>query len=649
MSHLDPKSFFELSFLSGPKLSPDEETVALVVNEVNEEGNGYSSNIWLHHFDSRRTDQLTASGEDHDFAWINNDEILLTSDRDREDEKQEEEKTDFFRIDVTGGEARKAFSVEQAVGSFSLTGDRLVYRAGVALDDGESDEKEGDCTTLTEIPFWENGQGFTSEKRNHLFVRELEDDSKSKELTPGRMNVSEFSAHQDKLAFVGTEYEGKAPITNELYMASLEEESSEPEKLAEKEGSFWLVDFLDDRRIFFTHTDMKNHGLNENQKLYEYDLDENEATVVSEGWKDSFSNRVLTDVRMGKGQSGKASGEKFYFLSTKDGASYLVSSDLSGEKKHLTEGHGSVDDFDVGTNRRVFVGLSPDQPQELYSLKADGTEHRLTSFNKDSLPEESITVPESFSVARDETEIKSWVLTPPGFDPDKSYPAVLEVHGGPKAAYGDVYFHELQLLANEGYVVIFSNPRGSDGRGDQFADIRGGYGQEDYRDLMAVVDRALEEFPSIDEDRLGVTGGSYGGFMTNWIIGHTDRFEAAVSCRSISNWISKFNTTDIGYFFVADQQDGNPWEDHDKLWDQSPLKYADRVNTPTLFIHSREDYRCWEGEALQMFTALKYFDVPAKLCLFEGENHELSRGGEPGNRVRRLREILDWFDTHLKE
>ncbi len=649
MSQLDAKTFFEFSFLSKPKLSPDEETVALVVNKVDEEEDGYSTNIWLHHFDRGETDQLTASGKEHDFAWINDHEILFTSDRDRENEEEDEKKTEFFRIDITGGEARKAFSVDRTVSAFSLTGERLVYRSSVDLEEDAGDEMEGDCTTLTEIPFWENGQGFTSGKRNHLFVRGLEAESESRELTPGKMNVSEFSVHKNNLAFVGTEYEDRAPITNELYMVSLEGESPEPEKLTGKEGSFWLVNFLDDRRLFFTHTDMESHGLNENQKLYEYDLVEGKATVVSEDWKDSFSNRVLTDVRLGNGQNSKAVDEKFYFLSTKEGVSYLASSDIAGEKKYLTKGEGSVDGFDVGENRRVFVGLSPNRPQELYSLEPDGTERRLTSFNKDSLPEESIMIPESFSVARGEAEINSWVLTPPGFDPDKSYPAVLEVHGGPKAAYGDVYFHELQLLANEGYVVIFSNPRGSDGRGDKFADIRGGYGQEDYRDLMAVVDRALEEFPFIDEDRLGVTGGSYGGFMTNWIIGHTDRFEAAVSCRSISNWISKFNTTDIGYFFVADQQDGNPWENHDKLWDQSPLKYADRVETPTLFIHSREDYRCWEGEALQMFTALKYFDVPAKLCLFEGENHELSRGGKPENRVRRLREILDWFDTHLKE
>jgi dipeptidyl aminopeptidase/acylaminoacyl peptidase len=647
MSELDAETVFGFRFLSEPRLSPDGEVAAFLVNQVKEEGDGYSSNIWLHDFKDGETNQLTTAGESHGFAWGSNQEIVFTSDRDREEEN-EEERTDFFRVDITGGEARKAFSVERAVSSFSLTGDSIVYRSAVDVDDDGSNELEGDCTTLTEIPFWENGQGFTSEKRNHLFAKKLKKGSEDKELTPGKIDVSEFSVRKNKVAFVGTKYEGKAPITNELYMVSLKEDSPKPDKLTGKEGTFWLVEFLDDRRLFLTHTDMEGHGLNENQKLCEFDLVERELNVISDSWKDSFSNRILTDVRMGKGQNSKAVDEKFYFLSTQEGVSYLASSDLDGEKKYLTKDNGSVDDFDVGNNRKVFVRLSPNQPQELYSLESDGTELRLTSFNKNSLPEESIMIPESFSVTRDEAEINSWVLKPPNFDPDESYPAVLEVHGGPKAAYGDVYFHELQLLANEGYVVIFSNPRGSDGRGDEFADIRGGYGQEDYHDLMAVVDRALEEFSAIDEERLGVTGGSYGGFMTNWIIGHTNRFKAAVSCRSISNWVSKFNTTDIGYFFVEDQQDGNPWEDHDKLWDQSPLKYADQVETPTLFIHSREDYRCWEGEALQMFTALKYFDVPAKLCLFEGENHELSRSGKPENRVRRLKEMLGWFDKYLK-
>ena len=136
--------------------------------------------------------------------------------------------------------------------------------------------------------------------------------------------------------------------------------------------------------------------------------------------------------------------------------------------------------------------------------------------------------------------------------------------------------------------------------------------------------------------------------MTNWIIGHTNRFKAAVSQRSISNWISKFGTTDIGYFFVEDQIGSTPWDDLDKLWDHSPLKYADRVVTPTLFIHSEEDYRCWLVEGIQMFTALKYHGVDARLCIFKGENHDLSRSGRPKSRLRRLEEISKWFDKYLK-
>ena len=166
-------------------------------------------------------------------------------------------------------------------------------------------------------------------------------------------------------------------------------------------------------------------------------------------------------------------------------------------------------------------------------------------------------------------------------------------------------------------------------------------------DSVEVTKYVLEKYP-IDKARIGVTGGSYGGYMTNWIIGHTDRFKCAASQRSISNWISKFGTTDIGYYFNADQNQATPWINHDKLWWHSPLKYADKAKTPTLFIHSEEDYRCWLAEGLQMFTALKYHGVEARLCMFRGENHELSRSGKPKHRIRRLTEITNWFEKYLK-
>jgi len=232
-------------------------------------------------------------------------------------------------------------------------------------------------------------------------------------------------------------------------------------------------------------------------------------------------------------------------------------------------------------------------------------------------------------------------------NPSKKMPTILDIHGGPKTVYGDVLYHEMQYWANEGYVVIFTNPRGSDGRDNDFADIRGKYGTIDYEDIMDFVDVAIEKYSVIDETRMGVTGGSYGGFMTNWIIGHTDRFKAAATQRSISNWFSFFGTSDIGYFFGEDQTASTPWNNPELMWLQSPIKYADKINTPTLIIHSHEDYRCWTPDAYQMFTALKYFGIDSKMVAFKGENHELSRGGKPKHRVRRLKEITEWMNRYL--
>ena len=206
----------------------------------------------------------------------------------------------------------------------------------------------------------------------------------------------------------------------------------------------------------------------------------------------------------------------------------------------------------------------------------------------------------------------------------------------------------MQVWAAKGYYVLFCNPRGGDGRGNAFADIRGHYGDGDYQDLMEFVDRVIEAYPQIDTARIGVTGGSYGGFMTNWIIGHTTRFAAAASQRSIANWATMQTVSDIGFEFPSDQTAASIWGNPSLLWEQSPLRYASSVRTPTLFIHSREDYRCPENEGLQMFAALKRFGVPARLCLFHGENHELSRSGMPRRRVRRLEEITGWFETYLK-
>ena len=198
-----------------------------------------------------------------------------------------------------------------------------------------------------------------------------------------------------------------------------------------------------------------------------------------------------------------------------------------------------------------------------------------------------------------------------------------------------------------GYFVFCCNPKGGDGRDNDFMDIRGHYGETDYQNLMDFTDAVLDKYPQINKQKVCVTGGSYGGFMTNWIIGHTDRFCCAASQRSISNWLSFYGVSDIGWFFAADQCAGNIYDNPEKLWNLSPLKYAANVKTPTLFIHADEDYRCPLEQGLQMYTALMDRGIESRLCLFHGENHELSRSGKPKHRVRRLQEITDWFEDHV--
>jgi dipeptidyl aminopeptidase/acylaminoacyl peptidase len=237
-------------------------------------------------------------------------------------------------------------------------------------------------------------------------------------------------------------------------------------------------------------------------------------------------------------------------------------------------------------------------------------------------------------------------MKPVNFEDGKKYPSILNIHGGPKFAYGDVFFHEMQYWTSKGYAVFFCNPRGSDGKGNGFDDIRGKYGTVDYDDLMTFTDWIAENVPFVDKERLAVTGGSYGGYMTNWIIGQTDRFRAAAprgaSATGSPRWASPTSATTSSRPAGADI-----WSDHENSGSTLPLKYADRAKTPTLFIHSEEDPRCALTQGLQMFTALRLHGVETAICVFRGENHELSRSGRPRPRLTRLRKITEWFDRFL--
>jgi dipeptidyl aminopeptidase/acylaminoacyl peptidase len=245
-------------------------------------------------------------------------------------------------------------------------------------------------------------------------------------------------------------------------------------------------------------------------------------------------------------------------------------------------------------------------------------------------------------------DLQGWILKPPGFDASKRYPSILQIHGGPRVQYGSFFMHEFYFLAAHGYVVYFCNPRGGLGYGEEHAKaIWNNWGSADYDDLIAWVD-LVEQRPYIDPDRMGVTGGSYGGYMTNWIIGHTDRFKAAVTQRSVSNLISMYGSTDFNWIWQYEFGDQPPWEDHENYWRQSPIKYMGNAKTPTLVIHSEQDLRCDMEQDEQIFVALKKLGVDTEMVRFPDEPHGLSRGGRTDRRIERLNHILRWFDRYLK-
>lgn len=662
--------FASFRSISSLQTSPDGKALCAVIHQPDLEKNKNVSDLWVCTRESgfRR---LTTSGSDRHPRWLNDTELVFISGRNQETTESQGAprlpKTEFFKIDIGGGEAQKLLEMPLDVSSFELLPENqwLVefqyhpewHHLTETKDILEKMEEKAACQIIDEIPFWQNGTGFTSKTRTALGIYNPEK-AAIEMLTDQLSNVEDwvYNPDQKRIALIQSQFKNKQVIFNSLALCDLSERSIRD--ISHRDDFLYeICSWSPDGSILFYGTDTASYGINENGDFYLIDPSEGTVNRLTDGFDGSFGNSVGTDIKLGSKSNPRPLFHEngWIFVTTKASEAPLMALSGDGRITKLTPQTSATScyDFTVFEDELAVVALVDQTPQELYTLKrSDATDPLtlipLTALNKTTADNQSISIPEAFqTTAKDGTELTGWILKPYNFEPMRRYTAIVNIHGGPKTVYGPFYYHEMQHWASEGFAVIFMNPRGSDGRGNAFADIRGQYGNVDYEDLMCYVDAVVQQHTWIDNDRLGVTGGSYGGFMTNWIIGHSNRFKAAASQRSISNWISKFGTTDIGYYFVKDQIGADPWSDFETLWDQSPLKYANKAVTPTLFIHSDEDYRCWTAEAFQMFTALKYHGVPSRLCLFHGENHELSRSGKPKNRVRRLKEITDWMRTYL--
>lgn len=654
MKRIGLTDFAQVTSLSVPKLSPSGTRLTFFTHKADQEQNSYQTKLCLMENGAVRQLHQAARGN---YLWLEEDLLLHVG-------QAGKQRTEFVTTNVVTGESKTLFCVPfpaSIIGRirpelYLLRGmvnvieqQRIEGLSGAELEAEWSriEEERQVCEVFDEYPFWQNGAGVVNKDRAKLYLYDTAQD-KLTCITGEMFDVESvaFCESSGQIVYNGVEFTTMRPMLNGVYRYDLKNGTTTcllPQETMEVRDMAFVGETL-----VLTACSHKGKTIAQMLDLHTMDLTSGEMSLLYAG-ELSFGNPVGTDCRYAESPAFLAYEDKVYFIAGVEESAHLMCCDLNGQVSTVIGGDGTVDGFALANGRLVCVAMKDMRPQELYELTSQRELVKISGFNDEYCSEHEIVWPQRVRFKnREGNEIHGMVLVPPDHHAGESCPAILNIHGGPRAAYGEIFYHEMQYWASEGYYVMFCNPTGSLGRGQYFGDVCGKSGQIDYLDIMDFVDQVLERYPDIDKDRLGVTGGSYGGFMTNWIIGHTDRFAAAASQRSTANNISNEATTGNGMFFTKSCLKAGEERSVELLWDQSPLKYIDNAVTPTLFIHALEDYCCYHVEALQMYTALQRLGVETRLCLFKGENHSLSRTGRPRGRVRRLQEITQWMDAHLK-
>lgn len=629
------------------KLKVINDDVFFVLRTADLKGDKYVSD--LYQLVSGKSIQLTGTGDIGEY-YVTGDTIVL--------KKNEEEgrKSTVLKVMTRGyGGVTQWLKLPYKIGQIEfVSSGHFFFTASVHLDFGrdtlpdslKAADPEKRYRVFDELPFWSNGAGDTNGNRTALYEYR---NGKITALTDTVSFVQQIKLSKDKrwLAYTYSQKKHVRKSVNRLFIVNTE--TLQNKELTSSDNiRYGILDFADASHLYVSEAVDNTENPQANAALYLIDTSKETSSLVYDGDRYELGNSLLCDVKSGNRSDTYSDGKDFSYISTDIDYSPLVRI-RNGKPVLLTRPEVTVDEFLPYGRGFLLVATIGQGGQEIYFLGKDGKLDKRSDINTDKFADLSLSRPRpvTFTNRRGE-QLRGYVLPPTGYEEGKEYPAILDIHGGPKCAYGTGFFHEMQYWTNEGYAVLYINPTGSSGHGSGFAKLQGDFGKTDYEDLMDFVDTVLARVPYIDKDRLGVTGGSYGGIMTNWIIGHTDRFKAAASQRSISNWVSFEALSDIGYSFGTRYSGFDAWTDEHELWRQSPLAYADKVKTPTLFIHSEEDYRCPLPEGLQMYSALQYHKVPSRIVIFNGENHELSRNGKPLNRIKRLYEITKWFDKYLK-
>ena len=662
---ISAQDLYRMELITDSDISPDGKNAIYAVQRIDQSNEKKFSNLWMLDINSSSNKIFTTGKQtDKNPCWSpDGSKIAFLSNR--EDEKQFQ----IFIIPMDGGEAYKLTDLKGEFGklSWSPDGEKIVFEFR-KKDQEEIDREIDESKKLLDIPARQitrmyyrlDGVGWNPHERWHLWLLNIENGD-LKQLTnhevfdetgpfwsPDNKNIGYFSNRSQDPDL--------NPSLVDLWI--IDAENFQSRNLITPVGPKENGSFSPDGKKIAYYA---QEGIGEewrNTNLWIVSSDGSNSAENLTGMMDILvTNRTLNDNGPTPLSSPIWSNDSLwlFFQVTRHGnTGYYKINTLTHEMLPVIDQDGVVGKPSMDKNKEnllVILGENFNLPQLwLFSLDAKNNyQKQLTNLNRDWFQSRNMgEIEQVWFKGSDGNDLQGWILKPPDFDPSKKYPSILEIHGGPLMQYGNIFMHEFHYFASLGYVVFYCNPRGGQGYGEDHARAiyDGKWGTKDYEDLMVWTDY-VENLPYIDPDRMGVTGGSYGGYMTAWIIGHTQRFKAAAAQRCVSNLISMWGSSDFNWEFQETFGNQAPYENIEILWECSPIKHIGSATTPTLVIHSEQDLRCPLEQGQQLFTALKKLGVETKFLIFPDEFHGLSRNGRTDRRIIRLKEMAEWFNRYL--
>lgn len=662
---------FKFVWVGETRVSPDGSQAVYVRVTVNQKDDNYDTALWLVPTDGSASPRpLTAGTRDSSPRWSPDGKQLAFVRAPQKDGKPQP--AQVFLLDMTGGEPRQLTSVPRGAGSpaWSPDGRTVAFTSNTGPRDEmkqKEADRESDVRVITRATYRSNGGGYGDPGRHtHIWTVAVpsggEVPGEAHQITKGEFDEQGLTWSPDGhwIYFTSNRVEEPyySPQDSDLYAVAAA--GGEIITVASIEGTIGSVaPSPGGDRIAFIGTLRKTPVRSFDQPdLFVTDAKPGSIPRNLTGAFDlEIGGGIGGDQRAPRGAGGSQpvwsrDGSSIFVVVSEQGNANIKRLDAtSGAVTPYTSGNHDVMSYTAvpGSDRLATVISTPTSIGDLFVADSSGTTRQLTRHNEELFNGLAQREPEEiWYTSFDGKKIQGWILKPPDFEEGKKYPLILEIHGGPHSAYGNTFTHEFSWMAAKGFVVLYTNPRGSTSYGQDFANIiQYNYPGDDYKDLMAGVD-ALVKRGYIDDKRMGVTGGSGGGVLTNWTVGHTPRFAAAVSQRSIADWAGFWYTADFTLFqptwFRA-----APWQDAQDFTRRSPITYIANVTTPLMLIEGEADYRTPPADGgEQMFRALKYLKRPVVMVRFPGESHELSRSGQPWHRIERLQHIVGWFEKYLQ-